>query len=150
MGKPLDGQFAQCQLAFEEILRLIGDGKLAPQEALTAYHGVLERLGIPAARSAPAAAKSDCGCGCGGKPSGCGGQQPEPMAAAEANGTVAASKATAAEDASAGSSGKTAAASTGGKPDFQTMTPAEKLAWNRARLDRVFGAGQPGNGQKRS
>src|SRR5436189_2266231 len=33
---------AEHQLAFVEMLRLITDGKLSPEEAVRAYHGVLE------------------------------------------------------------------------------------------------------------
>jgi hypothetical protein len=37
---------AEHQLAFIEMLRLITDGKLAPEEAVRAYHGVLQGKGI--------------------------------------------------------------------------------------------------------
>jgi len=37
---------AEHQLAFLEMLRLITDGKLNPEEAVRAYHGVLEATGI--------------------------------------------------------------------------------------------------------
>ena len=42
---------AECQLAFIEFLRYIADGLLEPQEAVRAYHAVLEKLGIPPHRS---------------------------------------------------------------------------------------------------
>jgi hypothetical protein len=38
---------AEHQLAFIEMLRLITDGRISPEEAVRAYHGVLERAGIP-------------------------------------------------------------------------------------------------------
>ena len=41
---------AECQLAFVEFLRLIADGQLEPVEAVKAYHGVLQKLGIPPKR----------------------------------------------------------------------------------------------------
>jgi hypothetical protein len=37
---------AEHQLAFIEMLRLITDGKLSPEEAVRAYHGVLQGKGI--------------------------------------------------------------------------------------------------------
>src|SRR5580704_12510728 len=37
---------AEHQLAFIEMLRLITDGRISPEEAVRAYHGVLERKGI--------------------------------------------------------------------------------------------------------
>lgn len=42
---------AESQLAFIEFLRLIGDGHLDPEEAVRAYHGVLQKLGISPHRS---------------------------------------------------------------------------------------------------
>ena len=37
---------AECQLAFVEFLRLIVEGAITPEEAVRAYHGVLQRLKI--------------------------------------------------------------------------------------------------------
>src|SRR5206468_9918336 len=37
---------AEHQLAFIEMLRLITDGKISPEEAVRAYHGVLQAKGI--------------------------------------------------------------------------------------------------------
>src|SRR5207344_1471218 len=42
---------AENQLAFIRFLRLIADGEIRPEEAVRAYHGVLERLGIRPQRS---------------------------------------------------------------------------------------------------
>src|SRR5438093_7908972 len=42
---------AEHQLAFIEMLRLITDGKVNPEEAVRAYHGVLQGKGIPPHRS---------------------------------------------------------------------------------------------------
>jgi hypothetical protein len=41
---------AECQLAFIEFLRHIADGVIGPEEAVRAYHAVLEKLKIPARR----------------------------------------------------------------------------------------------------
>jgi hypothetical protein len=42
---------AEHQLAFIEMLRLITDGRISPEEAVHAYHGVLEAKGIKAKRT---------------------------------------------------------------------------------------------------
>lgn len=42
---------AECQLAFIEFLRHIADGVIEPEEAVKAYHAVLQKLRIPAQRS---------------------------------------------------------------------------------------------------
>ncbi len=42
---------AECQLAFVEFLRRIVDGEVTPEEAVRAYHGVLEQLKIKPQRS---------------------------------------------------------------------------------------------------
>jgi hypothetical protein len=156
---------AECQLGFIEMLRLIADRQISPEEAVRAYHGVLQRLKIrptrpleddmqlqsgimsyggptsvtvpakPAslqrdgapkvnrdakaerapekvANSAPAAAAPKHDCGCGG---------PDP-------------KVCHCDDHGHATNGKPQAA-----PDFSRMTTAEKLKFNKARLDRIFG-----------
>jgi len=135
---------AESQLAFVEFLRLILDGKISPEEAVKAYHGVLQHLRIKPRRSlaedmelqtavmsyggsatvslpvdvakqvaghanADKNAHHDCGCG-GPVKSAC----------------------------SCESKPDTAALSTD-KPDFSKMSAAEKLAWNKARRDQIFG-----------
>lgn len=125
---------AENQIAFIHFLRMIADGEVSAEEAVRAYHGVLQKLGIRPYRtleedmqlqtnvmnyggdgktiSAPAHAKPQaakdkehhCACQC---PKG---EKKEEKAAAK-NGT----------------------------PDFRKMTPAEKVAWHKARWDRVLG-----------
>jgi hypothetical protein len=118
---------AENQLAFIRFLRWIADGELSPEEAVKAYHAVLQGLGIKPHRSLEEdmkletnimsyggngkvvslpPAKKDCGCGCNG----------------------------------AGTCGtKTATQpSANGQPDFRQMTPAEKIAYHRARWDRIL------------
>ena len=110
---------AENQLAFVRFLRWIADGEVAPEEAVRAYHGVLQNLGIKPHRTLeedmtlqtnvmsyggsptakPQAAKAGCGC----------------------NGACATKPAA------------------NGAPDFKTMTPAQKVAYHKARWDRVFG-----------
>jgi len=128
---------AENQLAFIRFLRLIADGEISAEEAVRAYHGVLQQLGIKPLRSldddlqlqtnvmsyagngalvsvperpkAPVtkAEKGSCSCGC--------------------KGTAAKSTAT--------------AKPAGGdhEPDFANMTPAQKIAFHKARWDRILG-----------
>jgi hypothetical protein len=128
---------AECQLAFVQFLRLIVEGQVSPEEAVRAYHGVLQRLGITPQRaleddlklqtnvmsysssgvsvpanvpsSKPDGKHSDCGCG---------GSQPQ-------------------ECSCSGQPHSTAS------PDFSKMTRAEKLAYNKAKRDRIFGSLRP-------
>lgn len=109
---------AENQLAFVRFLRWIADGEIAAEEAVKAYHGVLQHLGITPLRtleddmvlqtnvmsyggdgktiSLPTKKKGDA-------------NQPK----------KAWSPAT--------------------EPDFSKMTPAEKWAYQKARWDRVLG-----------
>ena len=134
---------AECQLAFVELLRRIVDGQVSPEEAVRAYHDVLEKLRIKPHRSLvedlelhsgvtsyggsrstasvpskapvgkkptePTAAKYDCGCG-GSDPNQCHCHDKPTTASAAAD-----------------------------QPDFSRMTRAEKLAYNKAKRDRIFG-----------
>ncbi|MFN0051375.1 MAG: hypothetical protein ACKV0T_04245 [Planctomycetales bacterium] len=126
---------SENQLAFVQFLRLIADGQLEPDEAVRAYHAVLQKLGLPpnrpletdlqvtdgsmsyggsgttislpSATGAPPAAPPEAG----GKP---------PLPAAKGEPVP----------------GRT---TRDGAPDFARMTPAERLAYHRDRLDRKFG-----------
>lgn len=135
---------AECQLAFVQFLRLITDGEITAEEAVKAYHGVLAKLNLRPHRSleddlelqtavmsyaggstvnVPAGvaqittdrpAKEAHGCSCGGStPTQCSCHEPSEQSAAS-NGHDA-------------------------RPDFSSMTQAEKLAYNQAERDRVFG-----------
>jgi hypothetical protein len=112
---------AENQLAFITFLRLIADGEITAEEAVRAYHGVLQKLGIPAQRTleddmllqsgvmnysgtttVSVPSKKSCGCGCGGE-------------------------------------NKTKCDSDNGRPDFAKMTAAQRVAYHRARWDRILG-----------
>ncbi len=128
---------AENQLAFIRFLRLIADGEIGAEEAVRAYHGVLQQLGIRPQRSLeddmrlqtnvmnyggngtvmslPAKAAKKCsgnpgGCGCG---------------------------------CSSGAKEKTSAPraepQSSDEMDFTKMTPAQKVAYHRARWDRILG-----------
>jgi hypothetical protein len=144
---------AECQLAFVELLRRITDYEITPEEAVRAYHGVLEKLKIKPHRSladdmqlqtavmsyggsaraivpkgierigaakvaAAANGKGDCGCGGPGHEDCHCDTQPKAEQGHALNGKPV-SKAE--------------------LPDFAAMTRAEKLAYNQAKRDRVFG-----------
>ncbi len=129
---------AENQLAFVEFLRLIVEGAISPEEAVRAYHGVLQRLKIQPARSladdlqlqtnvmgyssssasvpttVPTPTSVSVGCGCGGSDTKtCKCDSPSPASASLSPTDV--------------------------EPDFTRMTPAEKLAYHQARRDRIFG-----------
>lgn len=148
---------AECQLAFVEFLRLIVSGQIGPEEAVRAYHAVLGQLGISPRRSldddltlqtgvmsyggsatvavpalppvagsskpAAAAKGSDCGCG----------QTTPAVCECKTHHTHAGEHPPTSTAAAPAALGSTAT------PDFKRMTQAEKLAYNKARRDRIFG-----------
>lgn len=138
---------AENQLAFVEMLRLIVDGKISPEEAVRAYHGVLQGLGIKPYRSFEDDMQITTGVtSYGGStkttvpvapPA-----NPAPKSAATAghgngNGVIIASGGSAsstkpAASPKAGHDGKAA-----GTPDFGKMTSEERVAYHRARLARL-------------
>jgi hypothetical protein len=128
---------AENQLAFIHFLRLIADGAIGAEEAVRAYHGVLQHLGVQPHRSLaddlvlqtnvmsyggngmavslpPGEPAKPAACACNGKATRTG---PRGKAACACDGWAAAT----------------------GKVDFATMTPAEKVAYHRARWDRILG-----------
>jgi hypothetical protein len=138
---------AENQLAFVQFLRLIADREVSAEEAVKAYHGVLQRLGLkphrtleqdmqlqtgvmsyggstktvsvpaPAASGKPAKKAGACDCGCGT----CGDKKP-------AASTPAASSPT-----------PKASANGDGEPDFSRMSAAQKVAYHRSRWNRILG-----------
>ncbi len=124
---------AENQFAFLRFLRLIADGEITAEDAVRAYHGVLQNLRIKPQRSldedmklqtnvmnyggsgttisVPAAAATKPECACTGQ------------AACACNGKKE----------------ETKPAATNGKVDFTKMTPAQKIAYHKAKWDRVLG-----------
>jgi hypothetical protein len=133
---------AENQLAFIRFLRLIADGEISAEEAVKAYHGVLQQLGIKPYRSLQddmvlqTNVMNYGGTGAtitvpptaNGKPKGA------TKAACACHG----SEKPAANGACACASSEKAAASNG-EPDFSKMTAAQKVAYHRARWDRILG-----------
>lgn len=102
---------AENQLSFIQFLRWIADGDVSPEEAVAAYHGALQGMGITPHRPFE-----------------------EDMQLTDAS-------------MSYGSTGRTTSipkrpairpAVTDAPPDFSKMTPQQRLAYHRQRLDSMF------------
>lgn len=96
---------AENQLAFVRFLRWIADGDIEPEEAVRAYHGVLQVLGIKPHRTIEKDMELQTG-----------------VMSYGGNGKTISVAA------------PSAAAATNGQPDFRKMTTAEKVAYHRSRL----------------
>jgi hypothetical protein len=105
---------AECQSAFIEFLRLIVEHQITPEEAVRAYHGVLQKLKIRPHRSL----EDDLQL------------QTNVMSYGGAAMVTVPSKP---------AEKKSATPQSGAKPDFAKMTRAEKLAYNKSQRDRIFG-----------
>ncbi len=121
---------AEHQLSFVKFLRLITEGVISPEEAVRAYHGVLHQLRIKPQRSLEddlvlQTNVMSYGGGSIAVPAGV----PQPL--------VDAAPTTAAP---IGNGQAPSRAMSNGKPDFSRMTREEKLAWNQAQRNRIFGA----------
>ena len=114
---------AENQLAFVRFLRWIADGEISPEEAVKAYHGVLQQLGVKPHRSLEEDMTLQTG-----------------VMSYGGNGTVVSAPA---RPAPVRKSGLAVAAakksSTNRDPDFSKMTAAEKVAYQKARWDRILG-----------
>jgi hypothetical protein len=102
---------AENQLAFIRFLRLIADGEVSAEEAVRAYHGVLQRLNILPQRSLDEDLRLQTNVmNYGGN----GVAMSLPPRNAPKQGH-------------------------NGQPNFAAMTPAEKVAYHKARWDRILG-----------
>lgn len=149
---------AEHQLAFVAMLRKIVDGAVTPEEAVHAYHGVLEHLKIKPYRAladdmqltdssmsyaggsrvhVPAAPNRERGAGSRaqgtGRPT-----APERTRGAEAE--RSSKREVKRANADARGSGHRPAAGRNGRPDFAQMSSAERLAYHKQRL---AGVGRP-------
>jgi hypothetical protein len=114
---------SENQLAFIHFLRLIAEGEISAEEAVRAYHGVLQKLGIAPQRSLEDDMKL----------------QTNVMNYAGAGSVMSAS----AKTSPAPESGRAKTACSCGckqkSVDFSKMSAAEKIAWHKAKWDRVLG-----------
>lgn len=142
---------AEHQLAFIEMLRLITDGKISPEEAVRAYHGVLQAKGIKPNRSleqdlvvtdqsmsydgsAVKRATAEI--------------RNNPLAETKSNGSTAPTRTPAPVPSPAPTSAPAKAEGNGevtwpkkenGAPDFERMTSLQRNAYDEWRLKRIFG-----------
>jgi hypothetical protein len=133
---------AEHQLAFIEMLRLITDGRVSPEEAVRAYHGVLQGKGI----KPRLALEKDLELTDQAMSYGSGGNrgsvliQNNPLAAKPASSAVASSATAKPEPASAVTVNAPAwPVLANGAPDFGAMTSVQRCAYDVARLKRRFG-----------
>jgi hypothetical protein len=119
---------AECQLAFVQFLRLIVDRVISPEEAVRAYHAVLEKLNIRPQRALTDDQVLQTGVmSYGGSATV---TVPANLPRVETSHEACSCQNKTALPASQPKSGQ---------PDFASMTQAEKLAYNKARRDRIFG-----------
>src|ERR1700730_12273945 len=108
---------AENQLAFIRFLRHIADGAVTPEEAVKAYHGALQKLGVRPQRSL----KDDL-------------VLHTNVMSYDGNGRIMSLPP--GPSGEKGKSKKNLQASCAGEPDFRTMTTAQKVAYQKARWDR--------------
>jgi hypothetical protein len=106
---------AEHQLSFVQFLRAVADDQMSPEEAVKAYHAALGKLGIRPLR----ALADDL-------------QKTETVSAY--SGTASPGRKPPPKSTPASTPKKPA-----GTPDFEKMTPAEKVQWNLDRWKRIVG-----------
>jgi hypothetical protein len=128
---------AENQLAFVHCLRLIADGEITAEEGVRAYHGVLQRLGIKPQRSLEADTTLQTGvmnyAGNGAVVSAPPSKE-ETKAACACHATAAKKTGACACNGAARKQG-----SENGTVDFTKMTAAQKMAYHKAKWDRILG-----------
>jgi len=123
---------AENQLAFVRFLRHLADGEITPEEAVTAYHSVLQKLGIKPHRPLKDDMQLTTGImNYGGGPAMVSVPGGVPPKAAAAPAPQAGAKPAVNNPSVSKRSVET--------PDFGKMTSAEKVAWQKARWDRILG-----------
>jgi hypothetical protein len=127
---------AEHQLAFIEMLRLITDGRISPEEAVRAYHGILQAKKIkPRLELEKDLQLTDQAMSYGG-----GGNSSRstvairnnPLAAKPVNGTEGTQRIERTQE-------TTWPTLSNGRPDFDKMSPAQRRAYDQDRLTRKFG-----------
>jgi hypothetical protein len=132
---------AENQLAFIRFLRLIADGDITAEEAVRAYHGVLQHLGIKPHRALNDDMQLQTNVMSYG---GNGVVVSAPPRAVEANGRgqpagpMCACRSTA-QAACACVDNTASKPEPNGTVDFTKMTAAQKIAYHKARWDRILG-----------
>jgi len=122
---------AEHQLAFVRFLRLIVDGAISPEEAVPAYHAVLQGMGIKPRRSLEDDSALTSGI------MSYGGSGTAIIDMSRRAGAVGEKTASVSTATSVGTPSR--APSPSAEPDWSRMTPQEKLAYNQRERDRIFG-----------
>ena len=123
---------AEHQLAFIEMLRLITDGKISPEEAVRAYHGVLQGKGITPHRPLEDDLKlTDQAMSYDGS------ANKRSTVSARDNSDSNERRGNEAEPPVVDMSNWPKLEN--GKPDFTRMTSAQRRAYDSARLKRIYG-----------
>jgi hypothetical protein len=130
---------AENQIAFVRFLRLIADGEISAEEAVRAYHGVLQQLGIKPHRSLAddmqlqtnVMSYGGNGVAISVPPSAAEGKKSKASAACACKSTAHAACSCPDE--------KPNKAETNGALDFTKMTTTQKIAYHKARWDRILG-----------
>jgi hypothetical protein len=127
---------AENQLAFIRFLRYIADGEITPEEAVRAYHAVLQHLGVRPHRALEEDMKLQTNV------MSYGGNGTTISVPQSANGKAAsAAKGKDHTDCGCSCGGRCQASpvTESGEPDFRKMTAAQKVAYHRARWNRILG-----------
>ena len=120
---------AEHQLSFIQFLRWIADGEIGAEEAVSAYHGVLQGLGIRPNRALEEDTKLT----------------DQSVSYAGSRTAVSIPRAAGLPARQAPAAGQPQAAAgrwptrPDGLPDFAGMTPEQRLAYHKERLDRIIG-----------
>ncbi len=112
---------SEHQLAFIRFLRMIVDGEISPEEAVRAYHGVLQSLGVRPLR--PLEEDSTL-------------QTPVMSYGQTVTSVVIPKPAPGVERLVVPAAGSNPEAD---EPDWDNMTPEEKMEYNQRRRDKIFG-----------
>lgn len=127
---------AENQLAFIHFLRLIADGEIGPEEAVRAYHGVLQGLGIKPHRSLEEDMTLQTAVmSYGGSTKTISVPTPTPATPAEKTACAC----TPGKPACSCSTEKKPVTPSNGEVDLKKMTPAQRVAYHKARWDRILG-----------
>jgi hypothetical protein len=130
---------AENQLAFIRFLRLIADGEVTAEEAVRAYHGVLQHLGVRPQRSLEEDLQLQTSImSYGGSGTVISIAPSAKETAAKANGACPCNPAADSHCACAEKAAKPAGQA-GAAVDFSKMTAAQKVAYHKARWDRILG-----------
>ena len=129
---------AEHQLAFIEMLRLITDGRVSPEEAVRAYHGVLQARGIKPHRPLEKDLEltDQAMSYAGGASRSTVSVRDNPLAKADA---ARPPKPSQSDPVPAAAEAGTWPKRGDGSPDFEQMSSAQRNAYDAWRLKRVFG-----------